>query len=242
MRLAGQLVGYETSGEGPPVVLVHGLGATPRWWRTTADALARDHRVIVPELPGFGHRIGGPRFRLADAVVVIGRLVERLDLERPALVGHSLGALVCLGVAAAMPESIGRLVLISPPVQTASAGLAGNVLPMVRTLAGLSPGAALAVMADVAGHSPVALLDAAQEILARRGDPGVASEPPMPSLVVLGARDAVVPIGGVEWIARVLPRARVVVIPGAGHVPMFDRADALNAELRAFLGGSAAAD
>lgn len=235
MRLAGHVVRYEDSGEGPAVVLVHGLGGSARWWRSTTESLARDHRVIVPELPGFGYGIGAPRFRLPDAIQVLGRLVERLGLERPALVGHSLGALVCLGVAAAMPGSVGRLVLISPPVRTASGHLAGNLVPMVRTLAGLSPGAALTVVSDVATRSPAALLGAAEEILARRGDPGIAAPPPMPAMVVLGARDAVVPVGGVDWIARVLPDARVVVIPGAGHVPMFDRPEALQAEIRSFI-------
>ncbi|MBJ7457201.1 MAG: alpha/beta fold hydrolase, partial [Thermoleophilia bacterium] len=213
MRLAGHVVRYEDSGGGPPVVLVHGLGGSARWWRSTTESLARDHRVIVPELPGFGYGIGAPRFRLPDAIQVLGRLVERLGLERPALVGHSLGALVCLGVAAAMPGAVGRLVLISPPVRTASGHLAGNLVPMVRTLAGLSPAAALTVVSDVATRSPAALLGAAEEILARRGDPGIAGPPPVPAMVVLGARDAVVPVGGVDWIARVLPDARVVVIP-----------------------------
>jgi pimeloyl-ACP methyl ester carboxylesterase len=237
MRLAGHLVRYESSGEGPAVVLVHGLGGSARWWRSTAGSLARDHRVIVPELPGFGYGLGTPRFRLADAIEVIGRLVERLGLTRPALVGHSLGALVCLGVTAATPDAVGRLVLISPPVRTASARLAGNVLPMVRTLARLPAGAALTIVADVATRSPAAILDAAGEILARNGDTGMAAPSPVPAMVLLGARDAVVPVGGVDWVARALPGARVVVIPGAGHVPMFDRPEALQAEIRAFLDG-----
>ena len=239
MRLAGHSVRYETSGEGPVVVLVHGLGGSARWWRSTTESLARDHRVIVPELPGFGYGIGAPRFRLPEAIEVLGRFVERLDVAQPALVGHSLGALVCLGVAAAMPDAVARLVLISPPVRTASGHLAGNLLPMVRTLAGLPPAAALTVVSDVATRSPAALLGAAEEILARRGDPGIAGPPPMPAMVVLGARDAVVPVGGADWIARVAARCGVVVIPGAGHVPMFDRPEALQTEIRAFVNGPA---
>jgi len=238
MRIAGHAVRYETTGAGPPVILVHGLGGSARWWRTTTAALAGDHRVIVPELPGFGYGVGVPPFRLPDAIAVLRRLIERLRLERPALVGHSLGALVCLGVAAASPEAVGRLVLISPPVRTASPRMAGNVIPMVRTLMGLSPGAALTVMSDVATRAPDALVGAAEEILAHEGEPGIADEPPVPTLVVLGARDAVVPIEGAGWIAQSLPGARIVVIPGAGHVPMLDRPEALDAELRRFLAAS----
>ena len=57
----------------------------------------------------------------------------------------------------------------------------------------------------------------------------------MPTLVLLGGRDAVVPVDGADWIARSLPDAQVVVIPGAGHIPMLDRPAAVNAELRRFL-------
>ena len=72
MRVAGHLVRYEASGDGPPVVLVHGLGGSARWWRATIADLSRDHRVIVPELPGFGYGVGEPRFRLAEAPAVLG--------------------------------------------------------------------------------------------------------------------------------------------------------------------------
>jgi pimeloyl-ACP methyl ester carboxylesterase len=54
-------------------------------------------------------------------------------------------------------------------------------------------------------------------------------------MVVWGARDAIVPIGGAGWVARTLPRAELAIIPGAGHVPMLDRPAEVNAALRAFL-------
>lgn len=229
------MVRYEASGEGSPVVLVHGLGGSARWWRRTVASLSPRHRVIVPELPGFGYVPGGRRFRLSEAPVVLAALLERLGLGPASLVGHSLGAMVCLGVAVARPDAVDRLVLIGPPVRPASPGLAGNVLPAVRTVLGLPAPAALTVMTDIASRSPLALLRAAGEILSHGGEPGIAREPAAPTLVVWGARDALVPVGGAGWVARALPGARVRVLPGAGHVPMLDRPDALNAELRAFL-------
>lgn len=235
VRLAGHVVRYEASGEGPAVVLVHGLGGSARWWRRTVAALSQAHRVIVPELPGFGYGLGGRRFRLEDAPVVLGGLLDRLALGPASLVGHSFGAMVCLGVAVARPEAVDRLVLIGPPVRTASPALAGNVLPALRTVLGLPPPAALTVMTDIATRSPLALLRAAGEILAHDGEPGIARAPAVPTMVVWGARDALVPVGGTGWVARALPDARVRVLPGAGHVPMLDRPDLLDAELRAFL-------
>jgi pimeloyl-ACP methyl ester carboxylesterase len=234
--LAGHTVRYEAAGEGRPVVLVHGLGGSARWWRATAAELSRDHRVIVPDLPGFGHARGGRRFALADAVPVLGGLLEHLGHRRADLVGHSFGALVCLAVAAAEPERVRRLVLIAPAVRTASPRMLGNVVPVVGTLLRLPPAAALSVLGDFATKSPVAMLRAAGEILALDGEPGVGAEPPVPTMVMWGSRDAIVPMGGAGWLARTLPRARVQVIRGAGHIPMLDRPAEVNAGLRAFLG------
>lgn len=217
------------------MVLVHGLGGSARWWSGTTASLAQDHRVIVPELPGFGYGAGRRGFRTSDAAAVLGRLVERLGLERPALVGHSLGALVCLGIAAATPARVGGLVLISPPVRPASPRLAGNVLPAMRTVLGLPPTAALTVVSDIATRSPGALLRAAREILARGGEHGIDTEPPVRTMVMWGAHDALVPIGGAGWVARALPSARIAIIPGAGHVPMLDRPEGVDAALREFL-------
>ena len=191
--------------------------------------------MIVPELPGFGYGSGGRRFALGDAAPVLVGLLERLGHEQADLVGHSFGAMVCLAVAAAEPARVRRLVLIAPPVRTASPRMAGNVLPGVRTLLRLPPAAALTVMSDIATRSPAALLRAAGEVLALDGDPGIGEEPAVPTMVMWGARDAIVPIGGAGWVARTLPRAELAIIRGAGHVPMLDRPDEVIGALRDFL-------
>lgn len=235
VAVAGHAVRYEASGHGRPVVLVHGLGGSARWWRSTRAELGRDHRVIVPELPGFGYGRGGRRFALRDAAPVLGGLLEHLGHERADLVGHSFGALVCMAVAAAEPQRVRRLVLVAPPVRTASPRMVGNVLPVVRTLLRLPRAGALTLLSDFATKSPTAILRAAGEILALDGDAGLGGELPVPTMVMWGSRDAIVPMGGAGWLTRTLPRARVVVIPGAGHIPMLDRPAQVNAALRDFL-------
>ena len=54
VRVGGRVVRFRAVGDGPPVLLVHGLGGSPRWWSRTTQTLAEAHRVILPELPGFG--------------------------------------------------------------------------------------------------------------------------------------------------------------------------------------------
>ena len=166
---------------------------------------------------------------------MLGGLLEHLGHARADLVGHSFGALVCLAVAATEPERVRRLVLIAPPVRTASPRMVGNVLPVIRTLLRLPPAAALTLLSDFATRSPAALLRAAGEILDLAGDPGIGGEPPVPTMVMWGSRDAIVPVGGAGWVSSALPRARLAVIPGAGHVPMLDRPAEVNSALREFL-------
>lgn len=190
--------------------------------------------MIVPELPGFGYGRGAPRFRLEDAPTLLASLMDRLDAAPAALVGHSLGALACLATAAATPERASALVLVCPPVRMASPRMAGNVLPAVRTLLALPPRAALTVAGAVARRSPVTLARVSAEILAGTRA-GVPDAPPVPTMVVWGGRDTLVPVGAAATMARAMPDALVRVIPGAGHVPMLDSPVEITTLLRDFL-------
>jgi pimeloyl-ACP methyl ester carboxylesterase len=104
------------AGQGPPVVLVHGLGATKASFLPTVAALADAHRVIALDLPGFGDSakpIGGaydPPF-FARGVLA---LLDALALERAVLVGNSMGGRVALEVGLVAPERTERLVLLAP--------------------------------------------------------------------------------------------------------------------------------
>ena len=131
-------VRYLAAGAGPPVVLVHGLGGAAGNWRLIAPALAAEHRVIVPELPGHGGSSPLPAAATldpyADAVLAV---LEAEDALPAAWVGHSLGALVGLRAAIRRPEAVSGIVL------AAGAGIS-SALPMsravVKLLGVLQPG------------------------------------------------------------------------------------------------------
>ncbi len=104
------------AGTGPPVLSIHGLGATKGSFLPTVAALADRFRVIAMDLPGFGDSdkpIGAPydaRF-FADAII---DLMDALELERADLIGNSLGGRIALEVALVYPERVGRLALLAP--------------------------------------------------------------------------------------------------------------------------------
>jgi pimeloyl-ACP methyl ester carboxylesterase len=133
--LHGRTVSYAESGLGPVLLLIHGMGGSSENWRAVIEPLARDHTVIVPNLPGHGgsspggdYSVGGLAAGLRDLLLVLGH-------ERATLVGHSLGGGVAMQFAYQFPEIVERLVLVS------SGGLGPEVSLLLRAaaLAGAGP-------------------------------------------------------------------------------------------------------
>ncbi len=108
----------EVQGAGPPVLLIHGFGASTYTWRHVMPALAEDFRVVAVDLKGFGQspKPRDGRYSILDQVDLIEALIDRLDLQDLTLVGHSYGGgvalLTSLRLLAKDPARLSRLVLI----------------------------------------------------------------------------------------------------------------------------------
>ena len=128
--LHGRSVSYGEAGSGPVLLLIHGMGGSSDNWRAVVGPLARDHTVIVPNLPGHGesgpsggdYSVGGLAAGLRDLLLILGH-------RRATLVGHSLGGGVAMQFAYQFPEILERLVLVS------SGGLGPEVSPLLRAAA-----------------------------------------------------------------------------------------------------------
>jgi pimeloyl-ACP methyl ester carboxylesterase len=112
--VVGSRVNYVEMGEGPPLLLVHGLSGCWQNWLENIPHLARTHRVIAPDLPGFG---ASPMPPWDITIPAYGRFVrdfcERLGVERAAIVGNSMGGFIATEVAVAEPDRMEKLVLVS---------------------------------------------------------------------------------------------------------------------------------
>ena len=107
-------------GQGRPLLLIHGLSAQLRSFaQVMVDELAKDHRVIRIDRPGSGYSPPLPSGsqHLADQADAIAALIDALELDRPILVGHSLGGALSLHIAERHPDKVGGLVLIAPATQ-----------------------------------------------------------------------------------------------------------------------------
>lgn len=155
--LHGRSVSYTEVGTGPVLLLVHGLGGSFENWRAVVEPLARDHTVIVPNLPGHGqsgpggdYSVGGLAAGLRDLLLILGH-------RRATLVGHSLGGGVAMQFTYQFPEVVERLVLVS------SGGMGPEVSPLLRAAA--LPGAG----PFIAMTAPLIRLLSPRLIRARKG-------------------------------------------------------------------------
>jgi pimeloyl-ACP methyl ester carboxylesterase len=135
IELHGHRVIYRVAGEGPPVVLIHGMVNSSRHWESVALRLAESHTVIAPDLLGHGDSaaVRGD-YSLGAHAASIRDLLAAIGVDAATLVGHSLGGGVAMQFFYQFPQRVERLVLVS------SGGLGREVSPLLRGAA--LPGAA----------------------------------------------------------------------------------------------------
>ena len=136
----GRSVSYLEAGEGPVLLLIHGMAGNCDNWREVVEPLAHRHTVIAPDFPGHGaSAAGGGDYSIGALAAGLRDLLLALGHERATLVGHSLGGGVAMQLAYQFPEMAERLVLVS------SGGLGPEVSPVLRAAA--LPGADLFISA-----------------------------------------------------------------------------------------------
>ncbi len=142
IELHGRRAFYRIAGDGPPVVLIHGMLNSSSHWQSVALELASDYTVIAPDLIGHGDS-AAPRgdYSLGAHAASIRDLLTALGIERATIVGHSLGGGVAMQFFYQFPARVQRLVLVS------SGGLGHEVSPMLRTAALPGMSAALSLAA-----------------------------------------------------------------------------------------------
>jgi pimeloyl-ACP methyl ester carboxylesterase len=242
------------------VVMLHGFGSSLHTWDAWADALSADHRVIRFDLPGFGLTGPDPTGDYSDerSIAVLAALMDRLGVARAALIGNSMGGRIAWRFAAAHPERVTKLVLVSPD------GFAGpgvtygarSPVPMlVRILPYTLPTFLLRQSIAPSYADPKRLSDAVVEryrdmmlapgvrdaIVARMGQMTLADPVPLlrritaPTLLLWGEKDAMIPFRNAADYMAALPHATLVPLPTLGHVPMEEAPEVSLPPVRAFL-------
>ncbi|UCC71110.1 MAG: alpha/beta fold hydrolase [Gemmatimonadota bacterium] len=225
---------YFEAGVGAPLVMLHGLGGSSRWWFPLFPELSSASlRLIAPDLPGFG-RSPGPLLGIADAARAVIKLVDRMGLAHFFLCGHSMGGAVAAQIAADYGGRVRRLVLVD------TAGIPGvgpeRLLGRIAQPWSWCPLRFYSTfIGDVLKAGPRNMLNAAHEL--RRYDirPNL-DRIRAPALVIWGEKDGLTPLEHGRRIAAGLPDGRLETIPGARHLPMVSAPDVVSRLIVRFLG------
>jgi len=257
-------------GEGPPILLIHGITSSSRTWKRVMPRLAEDHTVIAPDLLGHG-RSAKPQgdYSLGAYASGIRDLLVALEVPKATVVGHSLGGGIALQFAYQFPERVGRIVLVdsggigqevNPLLRAAVLPGAEFVLPVMFSptlhdgalrLRGLLSRIGLQPSADIEGvsegfaslteadarraflHTVRSVIDvngqrvSAEDRLYLAGD--------IPSLIVWGDRDRIIPLEHAYRAKEMLPGSRLEVFSDAGHFPFNDHPDRFVNVMRDFI-------
>jgi pimeloyl-ACP methyl ester carboxylesterase len=256
IRIGDLAISFERRGDGPALVLLHGILQDRRAWRRQLDALSDEFTVIAWDAPGCGRSTDPPeRFGMAAYADCLAGLIDALGLDRPHVLGLSLGGAIALELYRRHPHLPRSLILAAT-----YAGWAGSLPPAVvearlrqalresdqpasrfvpSWLPGLltpdaPPALADEVVAMMSAFHPVgyrAMARAMAEADLRDVLPRIT----VPTLLVYGDQDRRSPLSIGEGLRARIPGSRLVVLPGVGHLVNIEAAPAFDRAVREFL-------
>lgn len=222
-RVADCVVTVRRVGHGRPVVLVHGIGVSSRYFERLAVELGRSSAVYAIELPGFGPSPWPHRpLSVPELGEIVLAVLRDLELSGVVLVGHSMGCQVATETAARAPELVHKLVLLGPTVNDRERSIGKQALRLTQDTLRESPAVNLMVFTDyLRSIVPyIRTLPAMVNHKLEEALPAVAC----PVVLMRGERDPIAPADWLQRLAATNPNTTIVEVPGVPHVLMYSRA------------------
>lgn len=249
---------YLENGRGVPLLFLHGIGGGAALFRPQLDHFGQRYRAIAWEMPGYAGSAPLPIVTMESLAAALAGFIQALGLERPILVGHSLGGMVVQRLIAEAPH-VARAVVLSQTSAMfggrdpawAEQFVASKLGPLDagEGMAALAPAAVRDSIGEQADPAGVAAAEACYAavpestyrdmVLAMPGFDlrDALARIAAPTLVVAGSLDRSAPAAGCERMASRVPGAQYVCLEGAGHLAHAEQPGAYNASLDEFLGG-----
>ena len=246
IEIGGHRARIATSGEGPPVVVLHGWGGRIESMTPLLDCLAQAFSTVAIDLPGFGES-PTPRgiWGTPDYAAFVRDLLTELGVKRAPFIGHSFGGKVSFYLAAVHPDLVQKLVLAAPSGVRLPPSLqarAKKAVARAGRLAGSLGGPGQKVkdaIYDRLGSDDYKQAGPMQPILVKvvnEDYSGLLPRIQASTLLVWGSEDDAVPLAAAEQMASLIPDAGVVTIDGAGHFAYLDEPARFCRVVRHFLG------
>jgi len=245
------------SGEGPPIVFIHGLSGSWQNWLENIPYFAQKHRCIAMDLPGFGYSdMPVEKISMSGYARQVDALCEQLDLGRCIVVGNSMGGFVTAEMSIRHPERVERACLAAAagisitnlrrrPVLTAAriVGALGAASASQNRYIVARPRLRWAFTNFIFRHPSRIAADLMYEQLRGAGKKGTVDaldaltsydfrdrlpEIKAPTLIVWGNADMLVPVEDAHEFERLIPQSRTVILDDTGHVPMLERPESFN--------------
>jgi 3-oxoadipate enol-lactonase len=253
VQINGKELAVEVEGEGPAVLLVHGLGGTSNFYQVQVGALAERHTVIRVDSAGAG------RSPVADGISVeshaddLAAVLGELGISSAAVVGHSMGTLVVRSLAARYPEKVSALALLGAVREPAEAGRQAQrdraaTLREKGTVA-VAPGVVANALSEATRRDRPEVAAFVRELIMRQDAEGYARncealagatdpgpiDPNLPLLLITGDEDKVGPPDASTELADAHGSATVEIVPGIGHWTALEAAGPVTDHLLKFL-------
>ncbi len=245
----GQHIRYIEAGQGPAVILLHGLGGTKEYWDANFAALASKYHVYALDQLGFGHSDKPLMdYTIATWVDFLQGFMQSQNIPKATVVGNSLGGWIALDFTATHPEMVDKLVLVD------ASGLAGKI--PIDLLAPSSIAAWRTLLASIFYDKKIVTDEVARQAFTDRlrNNDGYTIERTLagfarpqfeddklksihaPTLVVWGRNDELISVDDARKFGSGIPGARVVIVEQCGHVPQIEKPGEFNRALLKFLG------
>lgn len=257
---AGQLAVLD-QGAGPPLLLVHGFPLDHSMWRNQWESLAADHRVIAPDLRGFGASSATPgTVTMAQHADDLLALLDELDIREPVhLCAMSMGGYVAFEFLRRHPSRLKSLILCDTKAAADAPEAAANREKMAVDV--LRDGASVAeksmlpklLAADapqkqpevvehvrrmILGTRPETIASAQRGMAARADMRALLAQIQIPTLLIVGELDVIATPQEMRGMADAIPSSRLAIISGAGHLTPLEAPGEFNAALRDFISAS----
>lgn len=250
----------EIKGSGTPVLLIHGFPFTSRMWQPQLEGLSHAGQILAPDLPGFGASPAAePPFsvdQLAQACILT---LDAQGISGPAVIGGlSMGGYIALAIARLFPERLRGLMLLSTRAGADGAEAKANrdksiataqeqgpapagegMFPKLLAPANYEaqPETASELKTIMAGATTAGVVMALTAMRDRPDSTPILGQISVPTLVVHGEEDQVIPKSEAEAMAAAIPNSQLRLIAQAGHVPNLEQAAEFNATVAAFISG-----
>ncbi len=235
MYIEGQCIHYSVSGSGVPLVLIHGFGTSGQVWRWILPYLAQEYQVFVVDLPGYGRSTFKAPWRLRTMAPLLLTWLRGLQLSSVVLIGQSMGGAIAIQMAALAPDLVKQLVLVNAAGMPLNARLPELIMRSMYSF--FQPGNGSyppTLIYDVLRPRPRLFWQTAQEMIRSDFRADIASIT-LPTLIIWGERDALLPLSLGQALQAALPHASFTTIPGCGHRPMLAQPELLSKLIIDFL-------